>query len=761
MPQAFLGAERTAVQPSTTFKEGPGLLHRIQRLSRAQLIRFCLLLVAVIGVGDYLTGVEVIFILLYLLPVSLSTWFGGRTTGIAFAALCTGVYLALNLLSRESHLTVIAMVWNSGMEFGVFLSTVLALTALAKYLRIRGALHKAASSLTTLALDDVLANVLEAATEAIPESERGSILLWNEDRDALCVKQTFGYADPRVKAASFSKASGCAERCAREGPFVIEDARADPETRYDGDIDEFLSVQSAVLAPLIVRSRSIGVISLVSTRPRVFTHEHLDLLTAFAGSAAIAIDHSRLYNDLEKRVEQRTSQLSDRERQQAAVARLGQEALENIDFDALLGKAVNLLAQTLGVDYAVVLELLPHEGELLVRAGVGRSPGFVGHSRVGLGEKSQAGYVLQSKRPVIVEDLSLETRFKPSQLFLDQGIVSGISVSIHGRDRPLGVLSAQTTRRRHFDDDDIHFLESIANVIATVRARQLAEEETNRFFDLSVEMLCIIGDGHFKRVNAAWQKTLGYTRAELLSRPVKQFIHPDDRLATEDVERKLLSNQQSVLAAFENRYRCKDGSYRWLAWNARLGPDRELIYAATRDVSETRRLLSELHELSLRDPLTGLYNRRGFTILVEQQLRLAERAAQNVLAFVIDVDDFKKINDALGHEEGDWALVRIAKALRKTFRASDILARLGGDEFVVLAIEPTLLDVEATSRRIHANLAMTRSPGSSGALLPLSVTIGAARYNPLSMTSVRDLIAAADRSMYVEKRKKAISSEDS
>jgi len=105
------------------------------------------------------------------------------------------------------------------------------------------------------------------------------------------------------------------------------------------------------------------------------------------------------------------------------------------------------------------------------------------------------------------------------------------------------------------------------------------------FFNLSVDMLCVAGyDGYFKRLNPAWTNTLGFTRAELMARPYMDFIHPDDRAATVAEAEKL--TQGARVVHFRNRYECRDGTYRWLAWAAMPTGSEELIHAIARDVTQ-------------------------------------------------------------------------------------------------------------------------------------------------------------------------------
>jgi PAS domain S-box-containing protein len=114
-------------------------------------------------------------------------------------------------------------------------------------------------------------------------------------------------------------------------------------------------------------------------------------------------------------------------------------------------------------------------------------------------------------------------------------------------------------------------------------------EELERFFTLSIDMICIAGyDGHFKRLNPSWQKTLGYSTEELIARPYLEFVHPEDREATIQRAEKFKTSVDTV--AFTNRYLCKDGSYKWLMWNATPFAEQQLIYAVARDITEFKQM---------------------------------------------------------------------------------------------------------------------------------------------------------------------------
>jgi PAS domain S-box-containing protein len=128
-----------------------------------------------------------------------------------------------------------------------------------------------------------------------------------------------------------------------------------------------------------------------------------------------------------------------------------------------------------------------------------------------------------------------------------------------------------------------------------IARRRAAERGVEQIFDLSLDLLCIAGlDGHFKRVNPAFERTLGYTTQQLLSRPFLDFVHPDDRAQTV-AAMEMLERGEKVIQ-FENRYMCSDGSTRWLQWSTRPMPDESLVYGAARDVTDRRRAADELRE---------------------------------------------------------------------------------------------------------------------------------------------------------------------
>lgn len=170
-------------------------------------------------------------------------------------------------------------------------------------------------------------------------------------------------------------------------------------------------------------------------------------------------------------------ELRMRAKQQEFLARLGERALTEPDLQILFDEIGTAIAAILDVEFVKILELVPGDAELLLRAGVGWRPGLVGTAHESTGRHSQAGYALASGGPVIVTDLKSETRFEGPPLLRDHGVNCGVSVPIAGRDgRAYGVLGAHTARRRRFNEHDVSFLVATANVIAGAIQRRQADQ---------------------------------------------------------------------------------------------------------------------------------------------------------------------------------------------------------------------------------------------------------------------------------------------
>jgi PAS domain S-box-containing protein len=192
---------------------------------------------------------------------------------------------------------------------------------------------------------------------------------------------------------------------------------------------------------------------------------------AMAGALLLALVYSYFFS---------RNRLRARALQQEAVARMGQRALAGEGLRKLFNEVVHAVGRILQVEYCEVLELLPREDKLVMRATLPGIEDLIGQAVIEAGKGSQAGYTLQRREPVVMPDIHTESRFTPNYLMREHGIVSGMSVVIEGRGHAFGVLNASSKRRRRFTENDINFLKSVANVLAAAIDRKQAEDALHR-----------------------------------------------------------------------------------------------------------------------------------------------------------------------------------------------------------------------------------------------------------------------------------------
>jgi diguanylate cyclase (GGDEF)-like protein len=217
------------------------------------------------------------------------------------------------------------------------------------------------------------------------------------------------------------------------------------------------------------------------------------------------------------------------------------------------------------------------------------------------------------------------------------------------------------------------------------------------------------------------------------------------------MSRALLGRQSDDVTFFLKRADRPQGT--WVSANGRpvRGTEGAIFggVAVYRDVSEQRRQAEELQSLSLTDELTGLTNRRGFSLLAEQHARLAARTKTPFGLLFADMNGLKTINDAFGHEAGDRAIRDMARVLRTTLRETDIVARFGGDEFVALLANAAPEDIAFIERRLRVSLEQENARHEASYWL--SVSTGVAMYDPHSPRTLKDILAEADQRMYANK----------
>jgi diguanylate cyclase (GGDEF)-like protein/PAS domain S-box-containing protein len=250
-------------------------------------------------------------------------------------------------------------------------------------------------------------------------------------------------------------------------------------------------------------------------------------------------------------------------------------------------------------------------------------------------------------------------------------------------------------------------------------------------------------------INDAYAKIFGYADPERLIGASWEMFYFDE---------ELIRLKEQIMPAV-----WRDGSWRGEAMGLKLSGgtipleisissvDGGGLVQVVRDITERKKLEETLRNSSLKDDLTGLFNRRGLLKQAAPYFDFARRQREKLLLLFIDLDGMKRINDEFGHNEGDNALISTATILNRSFRSSDIIARLGGDEFTVVVTDLTASQDDAISR-LNENLKAynaTVQPGHE-----LAFSIGVATLEPERMACFEDLLVQADQAMYEQKRMK-------
>ena len=293
-----------------------------------------------------------------------------------------------------------------------------------------------------------------------------------------------------------------------------------------------------------------------------------------------------------------------------------------------------------------------------------------------------------------------------------------------------------------------------------ITARKRADEErraaTTEFetaFAAAPIGMTLVGlDGSFIRCNQALCDLLGYSEAELLALTFQDITHPDDLdIDLNHVQRLLDGDAASY--TMEKRYVTKAGRFVWVLLAASLVRDDDgaptHFISQIKDITETRRMEEKLRQLAEHDPVTDLLNRRRFEDELVRQVGRCNRYGETACLLILDVDDFKGVNDLFGHRVGDAALQQVALVLDERLRATDLVARIGGDEFAALLPGVTAAEAGGVAEEVRIAIEALRI-GSGARRAHLTASIGLKTLDGHT-TDEDTAFVAADRAMYEAK----------
>jgi diguanylate cyclase (GGDEF)-like protein/PAS domain S-box-containing protein len=282
---------------------------------------------------------------------------------------------------------------------------------------------------------------------------------------------------------------------------------------------------------------------------------------------------------------------------------------------------------------------------------------------------------------------------------------------------------------------------------------QLAETRlAAAFYNAPIGMALTDLEGRFMRVNKVLCEITGYGPDELLRRSFNHLIHPDDIEQSAGAVAAVHAAHADYTRA-DRRFVTRDGRETWVEVHSTVVHDAEgrpsHLLAQIADTTERHELEEQLRYLADHDGLTGLINRRRLEEEVERHLAEGRRYGMDGALLLLDLDDFKQINDKHGHRAGDRVLTATAGVLKERLRESDIVARIGGHEFAVLV--PRGGREEAT--RVVASLKHTLSTGvTTPDGTPVRASIGFGLFDE-NVGSLDDILAVADAAMYTDKRR--------
>jgi PAS domain S-box-containing protein len=240
------------------------------------------------------------------------------------------------------------------------------------------------------------------------------------------------------------------------------------------------------------------------------------------------------------------------------------------------------------------------------------------------------GRTWEMNKPTWIVDVTKEQKFSRQETALAAGLHAAFSFPMVLDGEVVGVVEFFTLSVLEPDEPMLKMFDALGQQLGEFVGRTRAQEQLERFFTMSGDLLCIATfAGYFTRVNASWHRVLGYTSTELMAHPFIDLVHYEDREATANAVAEL--TQGKPIALFENRYRCKDGAYRWFNWTATPKLDEQLIYAVAHDTTD-RKILEQQTQETLK-------MRNDFVSFVTHQLRTPLSGIKWMLELAKETDE--------------------------------------------------------------------------------------------------------------------------
>lgn len=557
----------------------------------------------------------------------------------------------------------------------------------------------------------------------------------------------------------------------------------------------FLGEHSGMAVPLLMGEKVLGVLAIADLQSdKSFSESDITLLNSFAQQATIAINNSKLFEDANRRAEEAET-----------MRKVGSVVTSSLNQGQAINSILEQLALVIPYDSAAVL--LQRKDNLNVVGNQGFSPLYqLQGKKIPLSSKNPATDVYQNKRPIIITDLAETYPNFLKDSGMDSEIKSWLGAPLIIKKRCLGILSLHSNEVDHFNKDHLRLISTFADHVAialenaqlytdTARAadRFMTLYQLSQIISTNIRTADIYPSIHEAVSELMETEFFSISLYDSASKIITDVYMVDNgkpqQLTTRPLEKglfsKVLINGKSILfhsfnsAAAEEMGAVMVGdnstsdisqsilvvplkigskiigvisaqSYKPNMYNSADRETLELLAANVAIAIENARLFDEVQRLAITDPLTQLYNRRKFEESASKEFERSLRYNRPLCAIMIDLDQFKQINDTYGHLAGDQVLTSLADLCKNNLRNIDILARYGGEEFVILLPETTAAQGLLTAERLRQDSESNEVETSQGSIA-MTISLGLAELN-ITCKTLEELVDRADQALFESKR---------